>query len=268
MMKAIGKAMLRKVVATRYITPLREGGSLPGLVEADDGEEYVMKFSGAGQGVKALVAELVAGEIARQLGLCVPELVFVDLEEGIGRNERDQEIQDLLKASIGLNLGLRYLPSAFAYNPLVEPPPDTRLASDIVWFDAYVTNVDRTTRNVNMLIWDEKLWLIDHGASLYFHHDWQDYLTRSKSRFTMIRQHTLLPLAEDLAGATERLAPQLTPELLQGVVDLVPEEWLVDDDVFETPAAQRAAYVDYLVSRRDAASIFVEEAIHARTQLV
>lgn len=260
--------MLRKVVATRYITPLREGGSLPALIEADDGKEYVLKFSGAGQGVKALLAEVVAGEIARHLGLDVPELVFVDLEEGIGRNERNPEIKDLLQASVGLNLGMRYLPSAFAYNPLVEPLPNTRLASDIVWFDAYVTNVDRTARNVNMLIWDEKLWLIDHGAALYFHHGWQDYLSRSKSRFAMISQHALLSLADDLAGATARLAPQLTSDVLQEVVDLVPDEWLVDDDIFDTPVAQRAAYVDYLISRRDAASIFVEEALNARSQLV
>lgn len=262
------KAMLQRVVATRYITPLREGGSLPALIEADDGDEYVVKFCGAGQGVKALVAELVAGEIARKLGLCVPELVFVDLKEGIGRNERNPEIQDLLQASVGLNLGVRYLPCAFAYNPLLAPPPDARLASDIVWFDAYVTNVDRTSRNVNMLIWEGKLWLIDHGAALYFHHDWQDYLARSKSRFSMIRQHTLLPLADDLEGATQRLAPQLTPDLLQEVVDLVPDEWLVDDDIFDSTAAERAAYVDYLLSRREAAPIFVEEAVNARAQLV
>src|SRR5215213_1602025 len=170
--------MLRTVVATRYITPLREGGSLPALVEADDGERYVMKFVGAGQGVKALVAELIAGEIGRNLGLRIPELVFMELEPGFGLNEPHEEIQDLLKASIGLNLGMRYLPSAFAYNPLMKPPPEDPLASDIVWFDAYITNVDRTPRNVNMLIWEQQLWLIDHGAALYFHHDWNNYLAR------------------------------------------------------------------------------------------
>jgi hypothetical protein len=260
--------MLRTVAATRYITPLREGGSLPALVEADDGELYVMKFAGAGQGVKALIAELIAGEIGRTLGLPIPALVLVKLEVGFGLNEPHEEIQDLLKASIGLNLGVRYLPSAFAYNQLMEPPPDSGFASEIVWFDAYVTNVDRTPRNVNMLIWEEKLWLIDHGAALYFHHDWNNYLARSESPFSLIKQHTLLPFATDLPGANERLVSRLNEAVLREIVDLVPEVWLGGEPQFEDIAGHRNGYVQYLSSRLAASDMFVKEAIHARTALL
>ena len=260
--------MLRTVVATRYITPLREGGSLPALVEASDGKCYVMKFSGAGQGVKALVAEVLAGEIARTLGLPIPELVYVELGAEIGRNERHEEIKDLLLASVGLNLGVRYLPSAFAYNPLLVPPPDAGLSSDIVWFDAYVTNVDRTSRNVNMLIWEEVLWLIDHGAALYFHHDWNNYLARSQTPFSMIKQHTLLPYASDLWGADARLSAQLDPEILRAIVELVPDVWLGGEAQFATIAEHRAGYVEYLSSRLAASEIFVKEAVNARTALL
>lgn len=260
--------MLRRVTATRYITPLREGGSLPALIEADDGELYVLKFAGAGQGVKALIAELVAGEIARGLDLRVPELVLVDLHAELGRNEPNPEIRDLLTASIGLNLGVRYLPSSFAYNNLLEPPLPADLASSIVWFDAYVTNVDRTPRNVNMLIWEGDLWLIDHGAALYFHHDWQNYRERAKSPFSMIKQHSLLGLAADVPGANARFAPQLSEARLRAVLALVPDVWLAQEERFADPDAHRAAYVDYLTGRLAAAPIFVEEAVHARTQLL
>jgi hypothetical protein len=259
--------MLQTVTATRYITPLREGGSLPALIEADDGEQYVMKFAGAGQGVKALIAELIAGEIGRTLGLPIPELVLVELEAGFGLNEPHEEIQDLLKASIGLNLGVRYLPSAFAYNRLL-PPPDPDLASEIVWFDAYITNVDRTPRNVNMLLWHDKLWLIDHGAALYFHHDWNNYLARSQSPFSLIKQHTLLTYAEDLQGADARLAPRLSESLLREIVELVPTVWLGGEAQFATIADHRAGYVNYLGSRLAASQTFVKEAIHARTALL
>ncbi len=260
--------MLRTVVATRYITPLREGGSLPALVEADDGEQYVMKFAGAGQGVKALVAELIAGEIARTLGLRIPELVFVELDAGIARNEPDPEIRDLLQASIGLNLGVRYLPSAFAYNALLKPPPDPTLASEIVWFDAYVTNVDRTPRNVNMLIWEEKLWLIDHGAALYFHHDWNNYLERAKTPFGLIKQHTLLRHAADVAGVNARFAPQLDDAVLRGIVNLVPDAWLGGEELFADIDQHRHAYVEYLRRRLASSQTFVKEAIDARTALL
>lgn len=260
--------MLRTVVATRYITPLREGGSLPALIEADDGERYVIKFSGAGQGVKALVAELIAGEIGRVLGLPIPELVFIELETGFGLNEPHEEIQDLLRASVGLNLGVRYLPSAFAYNPLMEPPPDPGFASEIVWFDAYTTNVDRTPRNVNMLIWQDRLWLIDHGAALYFHHDWNNYLARSQSPFSLIKQHTLLVHASDLPGANARLSPRLNEAILSEIVGWVPDIWLGDEPQFEDVAGHRAGYVNYLSSRLAASEVFVKEAIHARTALL
>lgn len=260
--------MLRTVMATRYITPLREGGSLPAVMDADDGASYVVKFAGAGQGVRALIAEVVAGEIARTLRLRVPELVFVELEGEIGRNEPNSEIRDLLRASVGLNLGIAYLPSAFAYNQLLKPPPDPDLASDIVWFDAFVTNVDRTPRNVNLLIWQNKLWLIDHGAALYFHYDWQNYLERSKTPFSMIKQHTLLRFAEDVPAADARLRPLLTGEELHRIAGLVPDIWLGDEAQFAGPAAHRAAYVDYLLTRLQESERFVQEAVNARTTLL
>src|SRR5690606_30889647 len=237
---------LRTVMATRYVTPLREGGSLPAVMEADDGASYVVKFSGAGQGTRALIAELIAGEIARTLGLRVPELVLVELSEEIGRNEPDPEIRDLLRASVGLNLGMAYLPSAFAYNQLLKPPPDAALASEIVWFDAYVTNVDRTPRNVNLLIWQNEMWLIDHGAALYFHDDWQNYQERSKTPFSMIKQHTLLRFAQDIPAANERLSPLLTADELWRIASLVPDIWLGDEPQFADPDAHRAGYVEYL----------------------
>jgi hypothetical protein len=260
--------MIKTVTATRYLTPLREGGSLPAIVEADDGELYVMKFVGAGQGPKVLIAELVAGEIARRLGLHVPEIVFMELDPALGRNERDPEIRDLLSASAGLNLGLRYLPSTFAYNPLLKPPPSPEQASAIVWFDAYVTNVDRTARNVNMLLWQKELWLIDHGATLYFHYDWNDYLARSQTPFAMIKQHVLLSFASQIPAADARLRPQLTKAILQQIVEQIPAPWLGSEVMFANHTEHRAAYLAYLTSRLDAAPSFVEEAVHAHVQHV
>ena len=261
--------MLKTVTAMRYITPLREGGSLPAIVEADDGEMYVMKFVGAGQGPKALIAELVAGEIGRVLRLYVPNIVLMNLDPMLGRSEPDTEIQDLLRASAGqLNLGLRYLPNAFAYNMLLKPPPDSQLASNIVWFDAYVTNVDRTPRNVNLLIWEKELWLIDHGASLYFHHDWQDYLSRSQSPFALIKDHTLISFASKLREADTALRPQLTPIVIRDIINLIPDEWLNHEPDFASPAEHREAYVEYLLNRLEVSSIFVEEAINAHAKLV
>ena len=252
----------------RYVTPLREGGSLPAIVEADDGALYVMKFVGAGQGPKALIAELIAGEIARSLGLRVPEIVFIELDPTLGRSEPDPEIQDLLRASAGLNLGLRYLSNALAFNPLLQPPPDPDLASAIVWFDAYVTNVDRTPRNVNLLLWGEGLWLIDHGAALYFHHNWTDYLARSQTAFPFIKEHVLLPFAATLSEMDAALHPRLTPALIRQVVDLIPDSWLGQESIFTTQTEHREAYVAYLLSRREAAPIFVEEAIRVHAELV
>jgi hypothetical protein len=262
------ETIIRTLTATKYLSPLREGGSLPAIIEADDGELYVMKFVGAGQGPKALIAELVAGEIARTLGLAVPEIVLLQLDPLLGRSEPDAEIQDLLRASVGLNLGLRYLPNAFAFNTLLQPPPPAELASAIVWFDAYVTNVDRTARNVNLLVAQNRLWLIDHGAALYFHHDWQDYMARSRSPFPLIKDHSLLPFAAGLAEADAVLRRQLGPELLGQIIQLIPDQWLDHDPDFTSQREQRQAYVDYLLNRLEVSAIFVEEARRAHAKLV
>jgi hypothetical protein len=239
--------VLRTVEATRYVTPLREGGSLPAVVEADDLGTYVLKFRGAGQGRKALVAEILAGEIARTLGLLVPEIVLVNLDPELARAEPDAEIQDLIRASAGLNLALDYLPGSLGFDPLVEPP-ERKLASRILWFDALVTNVDRTPRNPNLLTWHGRLWLIDHGASLYFHHAWRNWREASKRPF-VARDHVLLPFVGAIPEADAALAPRLTEQVLREIVDLVPEEWLRDEHGFARSAAVRAAYVEFLSSR-------------------
>lgn len=255
---------LRTVTATRYITPLREGGSLPAIVEADDDGLYVLKFRGAGQGPKALIAELVAGEIARIAGLPVPEIVLAQLDAELARTEPDPEIQELIRASDGLNLALDYLPGSVTFDPLAHRP-DAELASRIVWFDAFVTNLDRTARNANMLMWHRGLWLIDHGASLYFHHSWDDFLQRAQSPFALVKDHVLLPFASRLREVDTAMAATLTPERLAAVVEAIPEAWLLPDARFSGPAAQRRAYVDYFARRLQAPRAFVEEAVRART---
>ena len=253
---------MRTVNAARYVTPLREGGSLPAIVEADDEGMYVLKFRGAGQGTKALIAELIAGELARVAGFLVPELVFVKLDPEIAKTEPDPEIQDLIKASGGLNLGLDYLPGSVMFDPVAEKP-DAELASRIVWFDAYVTNVDRTPRNANMLMWHQRLWLIDHGAALYFHHAWKDMDQRSKDPFPLIKEHILLPFASELEKADQELTALITEEIIRGVVNLIPDDWMTNSP-FSTTAENRQAYVDYLTRRLEAPRHFVEEAIRAR----
>ncbi len=258
---------LRTVTATRYVTPLREGGSLPALIEADDDGMYVLKFRGAGQGRKALVAELVAGELARAAGLPVPEIVFVDLDPELARTEPDAEIQDLLRASAGLNLALDYLPSAVTFDPLAFTP-DAALASRIVWLDGFVSNVDRTARNSNLMVWCEKLWLIDHGAALYFHHSWDGYLDRAASAFALIKDHVLLPFASELPAADAAMAAALTPQVVGDVVALIPDDWLESDPSFADAAAQREAYRDYLCQRLQAPRAFFQEAVRARAQHV
>jgi hypothetical protein len=260
--------MTQTLQAIEYITPLREGGSLPAIVGANNGRLYVMKFVGAGQGPKALIAEWVAGEIGRSLGLCVPELVFIELDGAFGRSEPDPEIQDLLRASAGLNLGMGYLPHATTFNSLLKPSPDGELASNIVWFDAYVTNVDRTALNVNLLIWHEKLWLIDHGASLYFHHDWGDYLARSRTPFARIKDHVLLPFATTLPAADARSRRLLHEDLIREIVAAIPDVWLGPELIFADRSAHREAYVRYLLSRLEASDVFVEEAMRAQAKLV
>ncbi|WP_400190428.1 HipA family kinase [Hymenobacter sp. B81] len=256
---------LRTVNVTRYVTPLREGGSLPALVEADDDFLYVVKFRGAGQGAKALIAELVVGELARALGLRVPELVFVQLDEAFGRTEPDEEIQDLLRASEGLNLALHYLSGASTYDPLVSVV-DARLASQVVWLDALTLNVDRTARNTNMLLWHRELWLIDHGAALYAHHAGAGWAAPRPRPFPQIKDHVLLPRATELAAVDAESRARLTPELLRAIVALVPDAWLTEPEV---PAAeQRQAYVQFLTARLAASETFVQEADHARQALV
>ena len=254
---------MRTVNTTRYVTPLREGGSLPAIIEADDDGMYVLKFRGAGQGTKALIAELIAAELARAAGLLVPELVFVNLDPEIAKTEPDPEIQDLIKASGGLNLGLDYLPGSVMFDPVAEKP-DAELASRIVWFDAYVTNVDRTPRNANMLMWHHRLWLIDHGAALYFHHAWKDMEQRSKDPFTLIKEHILLPFASAIEKADQEMTAVITEAVIRGVVDLVPDDWMKDNSPFSTTAENRQAYVEYLTRRLAAPRNFVEEAIRAR----
>jgi hypothetical protein len=259
------KDSLRRVQAVRYVTPLREGGSLPAIIEADDGRLYVLKFRGAGQGVNVLVAEVVMGEIVRLLGLPVPELVLVDLDGALAAGERDPEIQGLITASVGTNLGMAYLSGALAFEPLLTPGPDAALASAIVWCDAYLTNVDRTPRNPNMLIWQDQLWLIDHGAALYVHYSWPGYQARIQSRFPQIRDHTLLRLASTLPQTDAALCDHLTAAVLADVLALVPDEWLSGgtDEGFDTPAACREAYHTYLTGRLAAPRAFVQEAEHA-----
>jgi hypothetical protein len=255
---------LRTVIATRYVTPLREGGSLPAIVEADDEGMYVLKFRGAGQGPKALIAELVAGEIARAAGLPVPEIVFVELDSELARTEPDPEIRHLIRASAGLNLALDYLPGAVTFDPVAEKP-DVDLASSIVWFDAYVTNVDRTPRNTNMLVWHRRLWLIDHGAALYFHHTWNHYLERSRDPFPLIKDHVLLPFASALREVDAKMTGRVTPNIMDRIVQLIPDAWLVGDSSLGGSNPYRDAYTAYLLSRLELPHVFLEEAIRARS---
>jgi HipA-like kinase len=254
---------MRTVNVTRYVTPLREGGSLPAIVEADDDGMYVLKFRGAGQGTKALIAELIAGEIARAAGLLVPELVFVSLDPEIAKTEPDPEIQDLIRASGGLNLGLDYLPGSVMFDPVTDKP-DAELASRIVWFDAYVTNLDRTARNANLLMWHRQLWLIDHGAALYFHHAWTGMDQRSKDPFPLIKEHILLQFANALGKVDQAMTTLISEEVIRGIVDLVPDDWMKDNSRFTTIAENREAYVAYLLRRLDEPRHFVGEAIRAR----
>lgn len=258
---------LRTAAVDRYITPLREGGSLPALAEADDGFKYVVKFRGAGHGTRALIAELIGGEIARAAGMRVPELVFLTLDEDFGRTEGDEEIQDLLRASHGLNLGLHFLSGALTWDVTVNTTdPDT--ASRIVWLDAFLTNVDRTVRNTNMLLWNRELWLIDHGASLYFHHAWQGWERTALTPFPYIKDHALLPLASRLPEADAYMRERITPGLIDSVVALVPDDWFIQADPSVSPADQRDVYSRFLKTRLENSKIFVDHAIDIRKTLV
>jgi hypothetical protein len=294
--------MLPLVQATRYVTPLREGGSLPALVEASDEGTYVLKFRGAGQGPLALVAEVIAGEIGRALGLAVPELVLMEVDGALGQNEADPEIRDLLRASVGLNLGVDYLPGSVMFDPAAGDPVDADLASAAVWFDAFVTNVDRTPRNPNVLTWHRSLHFIDHGAALYFHHTWRDLEEAARGRFPAVRDHVLLPWASRIEEADRRLRPRLSERVLVETIERVPAEWLAPaaGGAIERPggpgeaersggaatadrpggdgaparpaeaaaAERRAGYLEFLTRRLAAAPLFVEEAVRAHAQLV
>ncbi|WP_423149341.1 HipA family kinase [Rubrolithibacter danxiaensis] len=264
-MDEIKQAQLRTVDVIRYVTPLREGGSLPAIAEADDEFLYVLKFRGAGQGVKALIAELIGGEIARALGLKVPEIVFANLDEAFGRTEPDEEIQDLLKASTGLNLALHYLSGAITFDPAVTKL-DPKLASQIVWLDCLLTNVDRTARNTNMLTWHKELWLIDHGASLYFHHSMQNWKEHAVRPFLQVKDHVLLPSAAELDSVDEEYHSLLTPDRIRSIVALIPEEWLTGE--FESSAEHREVYTQFLETRIASSEIFVKEAKYARESLI
>ena len=258
---------LRTVNATRYVTPLREGGSLPAIVEADDAGMYVLKFRGAGQGPKVLVAEIIVGEIARAAGLAMPEIVLIELDPVLARTEPDPEIQQLIRASAGLNLAFDYLPGSVTFDPVADQL-DATLASSIVWLDAYTSNVDRTPRNANMLMWHRKLWLIDHGAALYFHHGWGDGADRSASPFAAVKDHILLKFANALDEVDAAMMARITPALIQEVVALVPDTWLASDRAFATAALAREAYVQHLSRRLQSPRAFLEEAKRARSMLV
>jgi hypothetical protein len=253
---------IRTVNITRYITPLREGGSLPAIVEADDGFMYALKFRGAGQGTKALIADLIGAEIARKLGLLVPELVFAELAEGFGRTEPDEEIQDLLKFSTGLNLGLHYLSGSITFDAVVNTV-DAELASKIVWLDAFLMNIDRTARNTNMLFWNKKLWLIDHGASLYFHHNPEAWEEQAIKPFVQIKDHVLLSKANDLEQVKDKVKFLISKEFLEEIVNLIPENWIPD-----TETADKKMYLSFLLKRLENSEIFETQIENARKALI
>lgn len=266
-MPAILTNAIRTVQVTRYVTPLREGGSLPAIAEADDGFLYVLKFRGAGQGIRALIAELIGGEMARSLGLKVPEIVLAELDEAFGRTEPDEEIQDLLKASAGKNLGLHYLSGSITYDPNVTVV-NACMASKIVWLDSLLLNVDRTARNTNMLLWNRELWLIDHGAALYFHHSWQDWQSYIPKPFEQVKDHVLLKWASELDAVNREAISVMTPEKLQSILDLLPDEWLLEGTGESSAAEARAVYLRFIVERMAVADIFINEAKHARKSLI
>lgn len=258
---------IRTVNVTRYVTPLREGGSLPAIAEADDEFKYVIKFRGAGQGIKALIAELIGGELARAAKLKIPEIVFANLDAAFGRTEPDEEIQDLLKASTGINLGLHYLRSAITFDPVVNKV-DGLLASKIIWLDYLLANVDRTVKNTNLLIWNKELWLIDHGAALYFHHARDNWKEQAVRPFTYIKEHVLLPQSSAIEEGNEAIRKLLTPELIHSIVSLIPDEWLQTAYPEEEPAAGRNIYTEFLIRRIEILPEFIKGVKDARQALI
>jgi HipA-like protein len=260
-------ADIRTVNVMRYIVPLREGGSLPAIAEADDGFMYVLKFKGAGQGTKALIAELIGGLLAKTLGLKIPEIVFAQLDTAFGRTEPDEEIQDLLKASTGINIALHYLSGAISFDPAVTII-DEELASKIVWLDSFICNVDRTVRNTNMLIWNKELWLIDHGASLYFHHSWQTFLQQAERPFEQVKDHVLLKYASKLKETDALFHSILSDEKIDSIVSLIPGEWLQEKDSEQTAEEKKQVYAQFLKRRFAASEIFIQQAMYAREGII
>lgn len=257
------KLDIRTVNVVQYKQPLREGGSLPAIVEADDEFFYVLKFRGAGQGKKALIAELIGGEMARAIGLKVPELVFMELDDSFSRAEADEEIQDLLKFSVGLNLGLHFLSGSITYDPLVSKT-DALSASKVVLLDGLITNIDRTARNTNLLIWNRELWLIDHGASLYFHHNWSNWESHLGRLFPQIKEHVLLSKANELEQAAQVIKESLSMEVLEDIVQNIPDDWLDDETSDLNPSERRSAYLRFLSDKIAHLDDFVKAAQDAR----
>lgn len=252
---------IRTVNVTRYITPLREGGSLPALADADDGYKYVIKFRGSGHGTKVLVSEFIGGLIAKTLGFKIPEIVFAHLDEAFGRTEGDEEIQDLLQASQGLNIGIHFLSGALTFDPVINQV-DSQLASEIVWMDALLMNIDRTVRNTNMLMWHKELWLIDHGSTLYFHHTWDGWEKYIENPFSLVKDHVLLPFATQLVEVDEKFRAILTPQKIREIVNLLPDDWLNYED--QSPDSIREVYCKFLTERIQNSKNFLNEALHAK----
>ena len=257
------KIDIRTVNVIQYLQPLREGGSLPAIVKADDGFLYVLKFRGAGQGKMALIAEYIGGEIARAIGLNVPELVFMNLDESFSKTQPDEEIQDLLKFSIGLNLGLHFLSSAMAFDPLVTPV-DALTASKVVMLDSLISNIDRTDKNTNLLHWNNELWVIDNGASFYFHHQWENWRSHLTRTFPLIKDHVLLKKAEKLTEAADDIKQLLTLNKINDIISNIPEDWLQSESEIMSPADMRIAYIEYLTTKLSNMDVLVKEAADAR----
>jgi len=259
----MSKIEIRTVDVVQYIKPLREGGSLPAIVKADDGFLYVLKFRGAGQGKKALIAELIGGELARAIGLKVPELVFMNLDDSFSKTEPDEEVQDLLKFSVGLNLGLHFLSSAITYDPLVSQI-DEMTASKVVLLDSLISNIDRTAKNTNLLHWNKELWLIDHGASFYFHHNWETWKNHLTRTFPLIKDHVLLSRATKLPDAAEEIEHLLDKDKIAEIIATIPDDWLLDQSDTLTPEGMRAAYIKYIHAKLSMINLLVKESEDAR----
>ncbi len=259
----MSKIEIRTVDVVQYLKPLREGGSLPAIVKADDDFLYVLKFRGAGQGKKALIAELIGGLLANEIGLKMPELVFMNLDDSFSKSESDEEIQDLLKFSVGLNLGLHFLSGAITYDPLVSIA-DSLSASKVVLLDSMISNIDRTAKNTNLLNWNKELWLIDHGASLYFHHNWDNWKSHLERTFPNIKDHVLLERANDLTEASEEIQSVIDKDKIREIVSLIPEDWLLEESTTLTTAERRAAYIEFLCSRLNKIDVLVKEATDAK----